>query len=55
MPKRARKAIVLGNGLMVTVIQRKDRNLRGTMTLLTTVTCNSKAKDIYKCFRLASQ
>ena len=48
MPKRARKAIVLakGNGLTVTVVQRKeDRDLRGTMTLLTTVTCNSKAKD----------
>ena len=47
MPKTARKAIVLakGNGLTVTVVQRKDRDLRGTMTLLTTVTCNSKAKD----------
>ena len=48
MPKRARKAIVLakGNGLTVTIVQRKeDRDLRGTMTLLTTVTCNSKAKD----------
>ena len=48
MPKRARKAIVLakGNELTVTIVQRKeDRDLRGTMTLLTTVTCNSKAKD----------
>ena len=47
MPKRARKAIVLakGNGLTVTVVQRKDRDLRRTMTLMTTVTCNSKAKD----------
>ena len=47
MPKRPRKAIVLakGNGLTVTVVQRKDRHLRGTMMLLTTVTCNSKAKD----------
>ena len=48
MPKRARKAIVLakGNGLTVTIVQRKeDRDLRGTMTLMTTVTCNSKAKD----------
>ena len=47
MPKRARKVIVRakGNGLTVTVVQRRDRDLRGTMTLLTTVTCNSKAKD----------
>ena len=47
MPKRARKALALakGNGLTVTVVQRKDRHLRGTMTLLTTVACNSKAKD----------
>ena len=46
MPKRARKAIFLakGNGLIVTVVQRKDRDLRGTMMLLTTV--NSKAKDM---------
>ena len=45
LPKRARKAIVLakGNGLTVTIVQRKD--LRGKMTLLTTATCNSKAKD----------
>ena len=48
MPKRARKAIVLakGNGLTVTVVQREDRDLREMMTLLTTVTCNSKAKDM---------
>ena len=48
MPKRDRKAIILakGNGLRVTVVQRRDRDLRGTMTLLTTVTCNSKAKDM---------
>ena len=48
MPKRARKAIVLvkGNGLTVAVVQRRDRDLRGTMKLLTTVTCNSKAKDM---------
>ena len=47
MPKRARKTIVIAkdNGLTVIVVQRKDCDLRGTMTLLTTVTYNSKAKD----------
>ena len=48
MPKRARKAIVLakGNGLTVTVVERKDRDLWGMMMLLTTVTCNSKVKVV---------
>ena len=48
MPKRARKAIVLakGNGLTVTVVEQKDRDLWGMMTLLTTVICNSKAEDM---------
>ena len=46
MTKRTRKAIVLakGNGLTVTVVERKDHDLWGMMTLLITVTCNSKAK-----------
>ena len=48
MSKMARKTIVLakGNGLTVTVVEQKDRDLWGMMTLLTTVTCNSKAKDM---------
>ena len=40
------REIVLGNGLTLTVVQQKDRDLWGTMALLTTVTCNSKAKDM---------
>ena len=43
MPKGPGK---LGSGLTVTVVQQKDGDPLGMMTLLTTVTGNSKAKDM---------